>query len=595
MNFHAVAECFEEIEKTPSRTETTKLLADLLKQATPSEAAIIAYLSLGSLNPVYKSTQFNIAEKTLIKVVAKLTSTSLEHAEKALKIKGDLGLVLFDAREKHATPHDGLTVHNVASALKKLYEISGEGSQSDKEHALVELLKDLDALSGKYIVRIILGKLRLGFSDMTLLDAFSWMSTGDKSLRLILEEAYNVSADIGHIIALLKEEGVAALKAMKIEPGIPVRLASAERMISAHEIIKKLGPCAAEPKLDGFRVQVHVDKRGKTPKIHFFSRNLNDMHGMFPDLEQAVSHLPVETFIGEGEAIAYNTETGVFLPFQETVKRKRKHDVESFIEDVPLHLYFFDVLYVDGAPCINETFTQRRAKLKALLSNVPKTATQSIFLIEDKKMSGGEELDEYFNECISSGLEGLVLKKLDAPYTAGKRNFNWVKFKRKESGQLDDTIDCIILGYYAGHGKRASFGIGAFLVGIRNEKNDTIETIAKVGTGLSDTEWKELKKECDKRALSTKPRAVECAKDLVPDVWVSPEIVCAIRADEITLSPMHSAGKTEKDLGYALRFPRLMGYRPDKAADQATDVSEIKRLFKLQFEGKSKKTQRSKE
>ena len=176
-----------------------------------------------------------------------------------------------------------------------------------------------------------------------------------------------------------------------------------------------------------------------------------------------------------------------------------------------------------------------------------------------------------------------MVKKPDAIYQPGKRNFNWIKFKRQEEGRLEDTIDCVILGYYAGAGKRAAFGIGSFLVGIYNKKEDCFETIAKIGTGLKDEGWKELKKKCDEIKVSAKPKNIVCAKELYPDVWVHPEIVCLIRADEITLSPLHTAGKTKEHLGYALRFPRFMGYRSDKGPEESTTIKEIKRLYEDQF------------
>jgi len=201
-------------------------------------------------------------------------------------------------------------------------------------------------------------------------------------------------------------------------------------------------------------------------------------------------------------------------------------------------------------------------------------------------MKSAQELEAYFNATITHGLEGLVVKRDDAVYQPGKRNFNWIKLKRQESGSLDDTIDCVVLGYYMGHGKRATFGIGAFLVGVYNEKADCFETVAKIGTGLTDGEWKDLKKSCDALIREHKPSNIVCAKELYPDVWCYPEIVVLVRADEITLSPLHSAGKTDENLGYALRFPRIMGYRPDKKAVEATTVKEITSMFHVQFNKK---------
>ena len=175
------------------------------------------------------------------------------------------------------------------------------------------------------------------------------------------------------------------------------------------------------------------------------------------------------------------------------------------------------------------------------------------------------------------------MRRPHAPYQPGKRNFNWIKLKRQQSGELADTIDAVVLGYYAGKGKRAAFGIGAFLVGVYNSKTDMYETLAKVGTGLTDKEWVDLKKRCDVLAVPTKPASIICNKDLAPDVWVEPGIVAVILADEITKSPMHTAGKTETISGLALRFPRFMGYALDKKPEQATSVEETRRLFELQY------------
>jgi len=242
----------------------------------------------------------------------------------------------------------------------------------------------------------------------------------------------------------------------------------------------------------------------------------------------------------------------------------------------------FDLLYVDGQEYLTKTHAQRRKKLLSLFKNAPADTVQ---VIQEKKIKTAQELEDYFNQNIAAGLEGLVVKREDSVYQPGKRNFNWIKLKRQEEGHLEDTIDCVILGYYAGKGKRAAFGIGAFLVRVYNKKLDQFQTIAKIGTGLSDAEWKKLKKECDRIEVRNRPVNVVCPKELYPDVWTAPELVCIIRADEITLSPLHTAGKTEKDLGFALRFPRFMGARPDKSPEQATAVKEIKGLYKDQFGG----------
>lgn len=578
MKFSAVSEVFQLLEQESSRLAMTRLLADLLKKATPSEAEIICNISLGQLHPPYIGTQFNMAEKSVVKVVAQLLNESEVSVVKAAKKLGDIGSVI----EQYTwTIKDGLTVHQVYKALDTIEKVSGIGSQEEKAKELLDLLKQLDPHSAKYVVRIILGKLRLGFSDMTIVDALSWMEVGDKSLRPVIEHAYNICADIGLIASDLKEHGIGYIEKMKIHIGVPILPAAAERLPTAQAIMKKIGPVViAQPKIDGFRLQIHMDKTGKKPVIHFFSRNLQDMTGMFPDLVHAFEKFKVKTVICEGEAVAYDPHTGTFLPFQETVKRKRKHGIAAAAEEFPLQFFIFDVLYLDGKPLLDVGHEERR---KATLKVFGQTENPIVRVIEEKVIKSDKELLDYFKANIAAGLEGLVVKRPDAIYQPGKRNFNWIKLKRQEEGHLGDTLDCVILGYYPGSGKRAAFGIGAFLVGVYNKKEDSFESIAKIGTGLKDPDWSELKKKCDKIARAKKPVNVVCAKELYPEVWVEPEIVCLIRADEITQSPAHSAGKTDKSEGFALRFPRFMGYRPDKSAYDATTVAEIKHMFKNQY------------
>ena len=578
MKFSYVSQVFDEIEKISGRLEITKLLADLLKKASPSEAKIICYLSLGKLNPPYIGTQFQIAEKNFYKVIANLLSMDEPDVKQLAKRYGDIGSVLESGAWQQG---DDLTVTQLYKELHLIEEISGTGAQEGKINALYELMKKLDPISAKYVARIVVGKLRLGFSDMTIVDALSWMEVGDKSLRKKIENAYNICADIGLIAQTLKEDGIDAIDHMKIQVGVPIRPAAAERMPTARAIIEKIGDCVAQPKLDGFRLQIHLDKTKEKPVVRFFSRNLIDMSYMFPDIARAIESLDVKELICEGEAIVQDPNTGNFLPFQETVKRKRKHGIEQAASDLPLYVFVFDLLYLNGQEFLTKTHTKRRNMLLNLFNDYSGDKVQ---VIEEKNIMTAKELEDYFTANIAAGLEGLVVKKSDSRYQPGKRNFNWIKLKRQEeTGQLEDTIDCVILGYYTGKGKRAQFGIGAFLVAVFNKKEDIFQTIAKIGTGVKDLEWIELKNRCDKIAVTDKPKNVQCPKELTPDVWTLPEIVCLIRADEITLSPLHTAGKTAKDLGLALRFPRFMGYRPDKSPTEATTVQEIKRLYEDQF------------
>ena len=565
----------QQLEEEPSRNEMTKILAQLFEKCSGSEIKIVAYFSLGSLFAPYKDKQFNIASKGMISIFADLIKTQESTIQKEFKIIGDLGLVVQKIWDNQDL---GLSVLQVYQELCDIADLSGTGSTEKRSIKLQQLLHKVDGLGAKFIVRIITKTLRLGFSDMTILDGLSWMHMKDKSLSKRLEAAYNLCADLGLVAQTFKEQGIVGIDQMKIQIGIPIRPAAAERLTSSKAVFEKLGHCVAQLKLDRFRVQVHVKKSELGTDIHFFSRNLLDMSDMFPELTAAVSLLKVKSLICEGEAIVFDEQTKTFLPFQQTVTRKRKHDIDQASQDFPLRLYVFDILYLNGESLLDKTHAERRKILETLIKDV----SVSLQVIEQKEIESAQSLENYFLKSIDAGLEGLVVKREDAVYQPGKRNFNWIKIKREAHATLIDTIDVVILGYYAGQGKRAKFGIGAFLVGVYNADTDQFETVAKVGTGMSDEEWKDLKKRCDLIKVLQQPKNVVCAKELYPDVWVDPQIVCTVKSDEITWSPMHTAGKTVEKLGLALRFPRFMTYRFDKSVIDATTVSELQSLYKEQ-------------
>jgi DNA ligase 1 len=532
------------------------------------------------LRPSYEgATLFNMAEKSLIKVIALLLQLSQDEVKHKTKESGDLGLVI-ESMDGWKTKHD-LTLLQVYDRLFQIEQISGIGSQEEKYTLALQLLQDLDPLSAKYIVRIIMGKLRLGFSDMTLVDALSWMEEGNKSLHKTIEDAYNICADIGFIAHVIKEKGVKALEHMHSQIGIPIRMAAAERLPDAESVYEKLGHCVAQPKLDGFRLQIHLDKsKPNKPFIKLFSRNLLDMTHMFPDLAEEILKLDVTKLICEGEAIAYDPNTVVFVPFQETVKRKRKHGIEEAVSEYPLQVFLFDILYLDGKDLMAEPHYERRKQLEHIVQSY---VGIKIHQIPEVSIDSANHLEGYFLKNIDAGLEGIMVKKINSIYQPGKRNFNWIKLKRITQSHLEDTIDCVVLGYYKGAGKRVLLGIGAFLVGIYNKHRDCFQTIAKVGTGLKDEGWIELKKKSDRLKISEKPINVECPKELFPDVWTEPKLVCTVRADEITMSPLHTAGKTEQHVGFALRFPRFIDYTLDKSPEQSTSPEEIKRMYQDQL------------
>lgn len=568
MIFKKLTTYFSQLEKTTSRNRITEILADLLKSAGADEVDKICYLSLGRLAPLYAGIEFNLAEKMIIKVISQAYGIKEERVKKEYKSIGDLGEVAekFNKRERGKP----MEVEEVYGRLYEIAKEMGEGSVERKINKMVKLLDDLDAQSAKFVVRIPLGKLRLGFSDLTILDALSWMIVGDKSKRGEIERAFNVRADIGQIAKRIKLKGLKGLKGLKVQLGVPIMPALCQRLPTAEEMIKKMGKVAVEPKYDGTRLAVHFEK-GKIVKI--FTRNLEDVTHMFPDIIKALAkEVKANQIILDGEAIGVDPKTGKFLPFQETIKRKRKYEIREKAKEIPLKYFVFDILFKDGKDLLSLSFDKRRQILEKTLSLAGKTIILSPQIVTDSP----QELRKYHDEQVKKGLEGVVIKKWKAPYDPGRRGYTWVKFKEEETkkgGGLADTLDCVVMGYYKGRGKRAGFGIGAFLVGVR--KGEQFLTISKIGTGLSDEQWREMRMRSERWEVGAQPKQYKVDKNLFPDVWLNPGIVVEIQADNITKSPIHTAK-------YALRFPRLVQFRDDRSPNDATTLAEAEKLYKLQ-------------
>lgn len=556
MTFGELARYLEKLEGTASRIEMTKILAEVLAKASPEDARLIAYLSQGRLGPAYAALDFGVADKMMIRALG-------ERAGELFKEKGDLGKVA----EELSKGKGSLSIEQVHEKLVDIARANGTGSQERKQQLIRDLLAGLDAVSAKYAVKIVLGKMRVGFSDMTVLDSLSWMLTGDKSKRKEVEDMYNVRADLGEIAELVKRGKLA-----RVEPeiGTPILMAKAERASSAEEIWKRNGVCAVEYKLDGLRIQAHVSKK----EIKLFSRGLENVTSMYPDIVEGLQKQVKKNCVVEGEMIAVGS-SGKFLPFQETVQRKRKYEIEEMRNKVPLKIYLFDVLMVDRRSLVNEQNSKRREELKRLAEK-----GDVVRLMPRKVIKSPDEIDKFFDEALADGTEGIVAKRLAGSYQAGSRDFNWIKYKKSYTkSALADTIDAVVMGYDVGQGKRSGFGIGDFLIGVYEPKGDKYLTVAKIGTGLTDEEWKRMVSMLNAQdiMLNKKPENYEVSKMMECDFWAKPKIVVEVQADEITKSPMHTSQ-------YALRFPRLISWR-DKKPEDATTVAEIENMFKLQKRG----------
>jgi DNA ligase-1 len=572
VRFHEIALAFSKLESLRSRRGMVDLLAGLLSRAGAVGRERVAYLLLGQLRPAWEGVELGVGEKLLVATLAGAYASSEAAVTRRLGRLGDLGLVAAElAPGQRGRP---LTLDQVYRGLLAVARTGGPGSVERKSERLAALLGRADSLEARFLVRIAQGRLRLGVGDQTILEATALGALGDRRQKPLLEHAYNVRSDLGGVVRLAYASGVSGLATVAPQPGVPVRPALAQRLASAEAIIARLGRVQLEPKYDGFRLQLHRDGA----HVWAFSRRLENVTGMFPDLVQAMRRqLKVKRAIIEGEAVVHNPETGEFLPFQVTMTRKRKTGIAEAVERYPLRLFAFDLLYLGRQSCLAWPQQRRSRQLSTLIraaADAPIAVTEAI--TTDRP----DRLQAYFEELVHRGLEGVVAKRPDAGYQAGARGYDWVKLKRAYQSRLRDTVDLVLVGYMRGRGRRAALGIGSLLSAVYDPRHDRFRTVAKIGSGLSEKGWNSLKARLDRDATRGRPGQVDSV--ITPDVWVTPRVVVEVLADEITRSPSHTCGKVGGNPGYALRFPRVLRERPDKAPEDATTEREVLGLHRLQ-------------
>ncbi len=574
MEFAKICAVFDAMEETSSRLKLTELLAELFKEVNENEVKKVVYLCQGRISPPHTGIELGIGEKFAEQAICLASGAGINQVEEIYKKTGDLGdtaELLLKKRTQRSLAREPLTVSKVYNNFYKIATTSGKGSQENKIKLLAELLVNSQNTEPKTLVRFVTGKLRLGVADPTILDALSVMQTGTKELRQDLERAYNLTSDLGLISEIFYKKGINEIRQVKPIPFNPIRPALAERLPNAEAIIEKIGASIVEAKYDGFRLQCH--KKGN--EVAIYSRRQEPMTHMFPDIVEAIKQqVKTRSAIMEGEAIAFDEDTQTFLPFQTTITRKRKHDVEAKAKQIPLVLFAFELLYADGEDYTRKPFSERRKQLEKIIKH-GKVITLSQTIIAKTP----EELSKFFNQCVENGLEGIIAKDPQAPYVAGARKFAWIKLKRSYQGNMADTIDAVVIGFYRGRGKRTEFGFGGLLTAIYDDDKHVFKTIAKVGTGFTEEQMTWFNKTLSEKKIREKPKNVD--SELVPDEWVKPELVVTLTADEITRSPTHTCGKKQGE-GLALRFPRLTQIREDKAPTDSTSEKEVMKLFSMQ-------------
>ncbi|HEU0048746.1 MAG TPA: ATP-dependent DNA ligase [Nitrososphaera sp.] len=572
-------EAFEQMEQTSSRLALTEYLVALLKKTPPAIIDKVTYLIQGKLYPDYEGIELGVAEKMVVRAIASSSGKDQSQIERIYQKTGDLGDAAGEAMKSKSQStlfSESMTVERVYSTFDRVARTAGPGSQETKLRLISSLLNDATAAEGRYIIKFIMGQLRLGIADYTVLDALAVAFTGDKKNRHVLENAYNVSSDLGTVAKLLATKGLEAVRSIKITLFKPIRPMLAERIRSSEEALERMeGKAAVEYKLDGERVQLHKGKN----RVELFSRRLEKITSHYPDVASAVKSIKPEVIL-EGEVVAINAQTEEYLPFQELMHRRRKYDVEEAMENYPVVMNFFDVLYAAGKSKTDLTYVERRKLLKKIIDGVK---DNKVRLIEQTIATKPEEVDRFMATAIENGCEGVMIKQMSSTYRAGAREYAWVKLKREYRSELADTLDLVIVGALHGRGRRAG-KYGALLLAAYDEKADMFQSVSKVGTGFTDVHLEQFYKELEQHVISQRHARVETGMDM--DVWFEPKIVIEVIASEITLSPSHTAGLNAVRPGYglALRFPKFTGkIRDDKKPEDATSTEEILTMYKKQL------------
>src|ERR1700732_3712894 len=375
------------MEATKSRTELVRILSEVYRACSVDELEPITYLIQGRLAPFFEPVEIGLGERLLITAIAAAYSIPKEEVTKLNRQAGDLGVTA--QRLATESPKKSPSVVEVHRRLSGIAAAGGAGSQQEKLDGFTSLLGDLDATSAKHLVRITLGKMRLGIGDPTGLDAMSFAKRGNRSLRPVLEAAYNRTSDLGVVARTLWEAGETGLDKLKVKAGHPLRPQLAERLPNPEAVIKKLGTVGVQPKYDGLRVQIHKN----ADEVSIFSRNLESMTEMFPGLVAAAAVLDVKSVILDGEAIAYNPESEEYVPFQETTARRRKEGIQEFAERVPLRAFVFDVMFSDAADLTPLPYSRRFEIVEELLRGSDRLVAAPLTTTDSAEVLTRELLD----------------------------------------------------------------------------------------------------------------------------------------------------------------------------------------------------------
>jgi DNA ligase 1 len=562
MDYKKLCETYENLEKNPSRLKKTEILSEFLNNMKKEkEDYQIIYLLQGKAYPDYDESEFGISEQLCIKALEKSSGISKKEIISKWRKIGDLGLVAEEVMSKKSQGtlfSNKLTTTKVLENLQKLPKLEGKGTVGKKLALISELLTSACGIEAKYIIRTLLGHLRIGVAEGTIRDSIVQACFKEKTSEITeaVEDSYNKANDFA-IIFEKACKGIKELQATKLTPGHPLRAMLALKAESIEDGFKRVGkPAIFEYKYDGFRMLINKDDKGD---IKIFTRRLDNVTKQFPDVVKYVKeHVKAKSFILDGEAVGYDRKTKKYTPFEAVSQRiRRKHNIQELVKKLPIEINVFDILYYNGKSLLSESFEERTRLLRTLVVNKKyhfKTAHQLI-------TSDAKKADAFYKQALNDKQEGVMIKNKDSKYQPGSRVGHMLKLKPAEN-----ELDLVITGAEYGKGKRAG-AFATFTLSCKDTKNNKFVEIGK-SSGL---------KEKSELGLSftdlTKKLKPLITKEHGRQVEIKPKIVVTILYQNIQRSPTYSSG-------FALRFPRIIALRPDRSEKDAATVKEVVSDFK---------------
>ncbi|HIE41222.1 MAG TPA: ATP-dependent DNA ligase, partial [Candidatus Aenigmarchaeota archaeon] len=538
---------YEKLGATTKKLEKIEIIANFIKNLKKNELKFVIPLIQGKIFSESEEEELGIANNLVVLALTKLGFSKEEILEK-FKEKGDLGLVaqeLVRSKRQITLFKKNLTVEQVYSSIREIAKLTGKNSQEKKLNIILELVNSSSPLEACYAIRIILGELRLGIAEGIVRDAIAQAFNVEKDL---VERAYNLTTDFSEVAIIAKEKGNNGLKEVKLEIGKPTKVMLAEKAENLEKALEDAKEPTIEFKYDGMRTLIQKEK----DKIWLFTRRLENITKQFPDLvELCKNRIKVEKAILEGETIGI--KNGKTIPFQELSKRiHRKYEINKMVNEIPIQINLFDCLLVDNEQLINKPFNYRRKKLEEIIEPI----NGKFQLAEQMRTKDLKKAEEFYHRALNSGQEGVMVKNLNAPYQPGKRVGYMYKVKPEK-----ESLDLVIVGAEWGQGRRATW-LASFILAVRDEETGELLEIGKMGTGLTDEQFKEM--------TSRLRPLIEFEKDNI--VHIKPKIVVEVGYQELQKSTNYKSG-------FALRFPKLIRIRDDKGVDEADTLERIKKLY----------------